>query len=582
METALSIIREAEQNYISGTTTLSKYVSRSMYEDLSTIDAYLNSMHISGETDSLGREKPFFNIVTAAVNIWFRATDLDRKNIKIKSPTANKYILSLVANAIMREFMNRENIGKFLNDWGLTLAQYGSAVLKFVENSTGLHSSVVSWNRLIVDTISFEGNPVIEIFYYTPSQLRKKGYDKEQVDALIAAQSSRTTMDNQRQDNTDNFIKVYELHGELPKSLITGKQKDEDTYVQQIQVCSYVETVKQGKSDYLDFVLYSGEEKNPYMITHLLEKKGQTLSDGAVRNLFNAQWMVNHSMKAIKDELDITSKIVFQTADPNYVDKNFFSNMELGDVMVYNGEKSPNGITRVNNTSTDITALKLYADQWRGLASEINSTPDILKGETPPSGTAYRLQAIVQQEAHSNFEMMTENKGLYLEKIVRDIYLPYILKQMDTAEEISAVLDDNDIQKIDAAYIPREAAKRFNRKAVEAVLNGGQLPDLSQEAQGVKNELSVLGKTRFFKPSDISDKTWKEILKDFTKEVEIEIVNENYDKQAVYETLNSVLQVISQTQGQILNDPNARFVFNKILELTGTVSPLELNATPTA
>src|ERR1035437_7562315 len=83
------LVRRLESNYIYGTTVVSKYVSKSMYEDLQKIDAYLNSKHTSGETDSLGREKPFFNIVTAAVNIWYRATDLDRKNIKVK-PTKIK------------------------------------------------------------------------------------------------------------------------------------------------------------------------------------------------------------------------------------------------------------------------------------------------------------------------------------------------------------------------------------------------------------------------------------------------------------------------------------------------------------
>jgi nucleoside-diphosphate-sugar epimerase len=32
-----------------------------------------------------------------------------------------------------------------------------------------------------------------------------------------------------------------------------------------------------------------------------------------------AQWMVNHSQKAIKDQLDLASKLIFQTADPKHV-----------------------------------------------------------------------------------------------------------------------------------------------------------------------------------------------------------------------------------------------------------------------
>jgi hypothetical protein len=32
-------------------------------ENINKIDAYINSRHVSGKTDSMGREKPFFNIV---------------------------------------------------------------------------------------------------------------------------------------------------------------------------------------------------------------------------------------------------------------------------------------------------------------------------------------------------------------------------------------------------------------------------------------------------------------------------------------------------------------------------------------
>ena len=63
------IVREAIQNYTQGTTKLGKYVEKSMYETVERIDAYLNSKFMDGDKDSLGRDKPFFNIVTAATNI---------------------------------------------------------------------------------------------------------------------------------------------------------------------------------------------------------------------------------------------------------------------------------------------------------------------------------------------------------------------------------------------------------------------------------------------------------------------------------------------------------------------------------
>ena len=60
-------------------------------------------------------------------------------------------------------------------------------------------------------------------------------------------------------------------------------------------------------------------------------------------------------------------------------------------------------------------------------------------------------------------------------------------------------MEDYDITKIDAIYIPNEAIRRFNKKAVQAVLSETELPDLGQEEMGIRREIGILGNQRFFK-----------------------------------------------------------------------------------
>jgi hypothetical protein len=313
-----ALIRNQEQDYISGSTTISKYVEFDMHENLEKIDAYLNSKHTSGSVDSMEREKPFFNIVTASVNIWYRATDIDRKNIKIRAGKRSDYIASFLATIKLHEWMRKNYFGAFLNDWGRSLARYGSSVVKFTERDGNLIPEVIPWNRLIVDQVSFEDAPVIEKLYLTEAQLRKRvvthGYDKEQVEDLCEALTSRKTLDKRNKDSKNDMVEVYEIHGDLPLSNLTGKEEDEDTYTQQMHVISYVGVGRGKNREYEDFTLIKGKEKkHPYMITHLIKEDGRTLSIGAVEHLFEAQWMVNHTAKAIKDHLDIASKLIFQT-----------------------------------------------------------------------------------------------------------------------------------------------------------------------------------------------------------------------------------------------------------------------------
>jgi len=573
-EIVQALVRRMEEDDKNGHTNTSQYVTESLRDDINKADAYLNSRHTSGSLDSLGREKPFFNITIAARNIWFRATDLDRKNVRIKATKKKHKILAFLATILLQEWM-RKNFGQFLNDWGLSLANYGSSVLKFLEKDGELISKVVDWNHLICDSVDFENNPKVEKLELTVAQLKQnKNYDQEIVKQLIEAKETRKTSSGMRKDNKSDYITVYELHGELPLSYLTDNEDDEE-YVQQMHVVSFLKSSGRGNFD--DFTLYSGREKDPYIITHLIKRDGYTLAGGAPKYLFENQWMVNHNEKRIKDHLDLTSKLFWQTSDGNFIGQNAFGAMETGDLLIH-ALNQP--LTALNNKA-DITALLASGSSWKALGNEIVGISESMLGNSAPSGTAWRQVNALLQENHSLFELMTENKGLALEEMLRRFVIPYLKKKMDTTEEISAILSEQQITEIDSMYVPNEAIRRTNKKIIDRTLDGmltapeDQLMMMAQETQGIKDELSTQGSQRFIKPSDISSKTWKKALEGLEWEVEIDITGEQKDTQSVMTTLNTALQVM--VNPAFSQNKKAQFVVNKILEESGVISPLELS-----
>jgi len=576
-----AMVRDAEDRYTTGETNLSKYVSLSMFETISRVEAYANSKHITPPRDSQGRPKPFFNIVTAAENVWFRATDIDRSNIKIKPTKVRDVVASYLATVKVQDWMRRAKFAKFLNKWGRGLARYGSYVVKFVREDGMIKPITVPWGRLIVDDVDFESNPVIEVLELTPAQLRKKEkYDPEMVEALIAAQEVRETLDGQQRDTKAEFIKVYEVHGELPMSWLTGQAYDEDRYRQQMQVISFVAD-KEREGEFKDFVLYAGRErKDPYMLTHLLEEEDRTLSIGSVQNLFDSQWMVNHSEKTSKDFIDLASKIIYQTADGRFVGQNVLSAIEQGDILVHADNKP---LTLVGGRIGDISAMQSFSERWKGLGREINGISEAMMGATPKSGTAWRQTAATLQESHSLFEVMTENKGNHLDDMFREWIIPDIkARELDNADEIAATLESHGIEQIDRMFIPNFAKRRYNYRAKEATLSGEIPEPFNQEKEeaSIRAEMSQLGNQRFFKPSEIPDKTWKEALKDIEWELEIDITGEQKNVQQVMETLNTALGFVAKATPQQLADPNFRLVFNKILEETSVISAAEIASVP--
>lgn len=574
METIGEVVRKAETNYQSGITQIGEYVEFSLRDTVEKVTAYVNSRHTSGSTDSLGREKPFFNIVTAAVNVWYRATDIDRKDIVIKPENLAQTVPAFLATVHLQEWMKRERFGVFLNQWGRTLSQYGSAVVKFIENEGQLNATVIPWNRLIVDAIDFTALPTIEKIYMTPAQLRKfKQYDQDAVEDLITSLTTRKNLRGQVKDNKSEFIELYEVHGELPVALLKDiddrKEEDWKTYRQQMHVVSFSKN-RQGKYD--DFTLYRGKEgKHPYMITHLIEEDGRSLAIGAVEYLFDAQWMQNHTMKNMKDTLDLASKLIFQTSDGNYVNRNVLSAIETGDILIH---KINEPLTQVNNSKTDIVALQNFSTQWKVLAQEITSTPDSIRGNTLPSGTPYALGGLLTQNANSLFELMTENKGLAIEDMLRIYIIPHLKKQLDNKDEIIATLEAHDIKKIDSMYVPREAIRRHNAQAKESILSGVPAQPFNQaEMQGqVQQELANQGNQRSFTPEELD---WTDVFKDLEWKVDVAVTNESSDKQAMLTSLSSALQTVASLAGRPMT-PTEQLIFNKIMAETGT-SPLELS-----
>jgi len=586
MQTIGEIIRKQETNYISGTTTLSKHVQHSMGDTLDRIDAYSNSKHISGDTDSLGRDKPFFNISTAAVNVWYRATDIDRSNISVRATKSADWIDSFMATIFLRDWMTHERFGSYLNEWGRVMAKYGSAVTKFVENKEGLHITVVPWGQLIVDAVDFDANPKIEIIELTEAQLMERvkthGYDKEVAKSLLQSLKSRETKDRQKKDNKNDYIKLYEIHGKLSLSLITGNEKDEEEFVQQMHVYSAVGSKNGRKTEYEDFTLFSGEEeKDPYMISHLIKEDGRTLSKGAVEHLFEAQWMVNHSVKEIKDALDLASKIIFQTSDLQFIGRNVLSNVETGDILMH-AKNEP--LTLMNNQALNVVSTQNFAVQWKSLGNEITGVSEAMLGTSAKSGTAWKQTEALLQESHSLFELMIENKSLSLEDMLRGWIIPHLKrKKMNNAKEIAAVLAQHEMEKIDSIYIKNESINRTNKQLADKVISGQSLMQGEQEMMLAQNQavlqegLSNMGGQRFFSPSEVN---WKEQFKDLEWELDIDISGESKDTQQALTTLNTALKLIL-TPGFEQNK-KAQMIVGKILEMSGTMSPLEYNSVESA
>jgi len=577
MENIYELVKKAERNLIHGKPIkIGKYATHDHVEKISMIDAYVNSQHISGKKDSLGREKPFFNIVLMAAYAWYKTTDLDRKDINFSPAKVSQRLKALVATIMLRAWMKKENFGAFLNKWGWNLAVYGSAVSKFIEKEGKLTASIVPWNKFLCDPVDFKNNIKIEKLYFTPAQLRKQPYDEEKIEEAIKAfQETRKTLTGEEVDIKNEYIGIYEVHGELPLFLLTDNPSHEKIYRQQMHVIFIEPTFQPNiKGGVKGITLYKGKEtKDPYHISHLIEQEGRTLSIGAVESLFDPQWMVNHSVKQVKDQLDLASKLITQTSDPQFLGRNLATDVDTGSVLIHS-ENQP--LTTLNNQSHDIPSILNFLDYWKQAGKDISGAHETITGEQMKAGTPYRLGAMLNMEARGLYDLMRENKGLYLEEIMRTYVLPYFKKKLKNSDEVVTVLDGEDLENFDELTLPAKL-----QSELMARLSMGHIPSKDELMSVIEEETNEAGVIRAMKPSENENETWADYFKDFDMDaIEIDITGESRDKQSIITTLDSILQRV-MANPQALQDPNIKKILSKILDEVDGLSPLHLvNAPP--
>lgn len=186
-----------------------------------------------------------------------------------------------------------------------------------------------------------------------------------------------------------------------------------------------------------------------------MKADGRTLGVGVVEDMFQPQIWNNYSVYKMKAQLDIASTTIYQTSDGNLSARNVLTNLQNGDFIIHAANQP---ITPVNVAPRGFERFKTLSDMWGKAAQDITSTPDAIAGNTMPSGTAFRQVAMLNTETHSYFDYITECKGNYLELLYREYILPYEQRQLDSEEEIVAILDVNERSNGSTTELPISAS----------------------------------------------------------------------------------------------------------------------------
>ncbi len=522
--------------------------SFNQYETINQITLYSFSKFKSGDIDSQGNKKYFFNIVNPACRNASKQIDIDTKDIRIIDVSGENRLKSLICNDYMKNWMRTEGTGLLLNRLSDSLPRYGSVIWKW-ENDKIKHVKI---DNAIFDTavnnvennFDIRSSYFIEKIYLQTYELEKKiedGWNKEAIDEVL--ENFRKIKESGK---VSGEILICELHIELPNRLFEKNAEGYSFYRIYIATNDPKREVSLGRERIL---FYNKEKKMPYKKVDYITIEGRALGLGEVESQFDTQIRMNVMKNEQASSMLLGAKTVFITGDDT-VERNITQQTLNGDIL-----KIKSSLTPVNTDTRNLSAYAKEENSWMSQSRQLSNAFESITGEQMATNTPWKSYNKMNQEGAKFFAGVKENMGLFIRECFKEWLLPKFERHIKANSGKMFEIINPDLITLVQNKIVEDSVREF---MTNKVFETGFFPTL-QEIEDFKNTVKAKnGRSVRIKI--------EESIMDFDKDIDIDVTGEG--KQDTLDNKMLLVQMLSQNQ-QALQDPNIKRLVDSALEDMG-------------
>ena len=565
----LSIKQELEQIKINYDKTIDLVdgLPFSQKKQIRTIEFYNNSKYLNGQLDELGREKPFMQILNAICDVENTAKDLDTKDIHVTSDDSNHYLESWLLSKDIDVWMKESDFAKTLNDMRDMHTRYGSLLVKKVMKDGKLTIEMPEWKNVITDQRKILSRPIVETHWLTAIEIaEKKGWNKEGVKRIIKQLSNYAT---------NRTVPVYEVRGTFSQATFkdaSGEkytEKDSNRFSYQLYYIAGNPTEEEKPTGAEAFEIMYSEDNTEEVYKYLARKPkaGRAFGVGVMEEGEEAQVWTNDAILKQYRAMEYTTKVIGQTASKKLKGRNLLTETDDGTILETEDNKP---ITALNLLpSGGLNQYSVIVDQWYDQLQKTTSAYSAQRGETPPSGTPFRLQATVLQQSSSVFKVLQQEFGIFITEIFEDWIMPYLSQNLNKEHILSYDFSPNELKEIDSKFSNYHALEQ----AKEKILAGGDFT-MEQYEAFVTNYDDFIKQTKSQRFIEIP----KGFYKNLKAKVTVNVTGEQRNKAATLESLNNILLTYASNPN-LANDPVASQLLARIVELADAgISPIQITS----
>lgn len=565
----LSIKQELEQIKINYDKTIDLVdgLPFSQKKQIRTIEFYNNSKYLNGQLDELGREKPFMQILNAICDVENTAKDLDTKDIHVTSDDSNHYLESWLLSKDIDVWMKESDFAKTLNDMRDMHTRYGSLLVKKVMKDGKLTIEMPEWKNVITDQRKILSRPIVETHWLTAIEIaEKKGWNKEGVKRIIKQLSNYAT---------NRTVPVYEVRGTFSQATFkdaSGEkytEKDSNRFSYQLYYIAGNPTEEEKPTGAEAFEIMYSEDNTEEVYKYLARKPkaGRAFGVGVMEEGEEAQVWTNDAILKQYRAMEYTTKVIGQTASKKLKGRNLLTETDDGTILETEDNKP---ITALNLLpSGGLNQYSVIVDQWYDQLQKTTSAYSAQRGETPPSGTPFRLQATVLQQSSSVFKVLQQEFGIFITEIFEDWIMPYLSQNLNKEHILSYDFSPDELKEIDSKFSNYHALEQ----AKEKILAGGDFT-MEQYEAFVTNYDDFIKQTKSQRFIEIP----KGFYKNLKAKVTVNVTGEQRNKAATLESLNNILLTYASNPN-LANDPVASQLLARIVELADAgISPIQITS----
>lgn len=558
-------IKSEEANYLLPTPINDSW-EWSMKDHVKLSVLYKNGQFSTGKDEN----KPFKNITRPILNLQYRAEGFDVKDIVLYVDDSKEYYKSFLVKKFHDDRWVRQNgIDSFIDEVVENYVDFGGCLVK---NVNSVRPEVVPLQSIaFCDQTDILSGPIGIRLNYSPDQLKEmeavgwgntaNGADVTIDELIVLAKDSKRLDANGREIKTPGkYIELFEVHGNMPETFLK-EDGDDKKYINQMHIVGFYnreDGQKQG------ITLFKGKEKKSIFKLVLRDKiYGRALGYGGAEELFEPQVWVNYDIIRIKNMLDAAAKVIYQTSDTAFANRNKISDLDNEEVLVH-AEGQP--LTQINTTPVNIQLFEKSVAEWEAHAQQLGSANDSIMGVNPNAGTPFALQELVTQESHSLHEYRKGKLASFIEEIYRDWVIPYISKEIAKGTEFLSDLDFEEMQYIADRFVETAAGNLIKEK----ILNGEAIDpsQVDEYKKAVREDFMKGGSKKFL--TILADE-----MSEANIDIKVNVAGKQKDLASKVQKLGNIFRQVLASP-QILQNPAMAKLFNEIIESSG-LSPIDFN-----